>query len=339
MNSLLDTTRSTTSCLRSDAEPAIVSQQERIANIERLRFLAACGVVSFHTHDWFPRGFGVVGFLVLLLSFCVFVVNKPEPYGFADLAKRKAVRLLKPWLFWSVVYGGVGLAKVIYMGVPFSEVFSPTMFLTGTRIHLWFLPFGFVAALLLVLVHQRMVKLPEIFGIVAAASVGLVCVLGCSIVWCRVQLPVPLEQWALGLPAIPLGFAIGRATVLPERKDRRNLHLFIVLATAAAFVAYTALLWLERGTWFNHGSKFVIRYCISVAVVCCALHWQGKLDWITKTLASSSYGVYLIHPLIVIFLSRVGSLDQHPVVLLCLVLVASILITLALQRTRLKQFV
>ena len=34
---------STPSCLRSDVELAIVSQRERIANIERLRFLSAWG--------------------------------------------------------------------------------------------------------------------------------------------------------------------------------------------------------------------------------------------------------------------------------------------------------
>jgi len=43
-------------------KPAVVSKQSRIANIERLRFISAFGVASFHTHDWFPRSLGVAGF-------------------------------------------------------------------------------------------------------------------------------------------------------------------------------------------------------------------------------------------------------------------------------------
>lgn len=122
--------------LKSEARSPIAPPRRQIANIERLRVLSAFGVASFHTHDWFPRSFGIIGFIVLLLTFCAFVVNRPEPYDFRDLAKRKAERLLKPWLFWSVIYGALGLVKVIYMDVPFSDVFSATMFLTGTRIHL-----------------------------------------------------------------------------------------------------------------------------------------------------------------------------------------------------------
>lgn len=340
MNSpLVAKTMQTLSQSTSEIRSPVASRQHRIANIERLRILSAFGVASFHTHDWFPRSLGIVGFIVLLLSFCVFVVNRPEPYGFTDLAKRKAARLLKPWLFWSLVYGGVGLAKMIYMDVPFSDVFSATMLLTGTRIHLWFLPFGFVAALLLVLAHQRMAKTHEIFNIVTAALVGLLCVLGCAILQSRGQLPVPLLQWTLGLPAIPLGFAIGRATVLPEPKDRRKLYLFIVLATAAAFVAYTALIGLQRGTWFDHGSKFIIRHCISTALVCSALQWRGRLDLISGILGSLSYGIYLVHPLVLVFLYQFGISVQQPLVLLFCVLVASVVITLVLKRTPLRQFV
>jgi len=339
LNALLDTTMNTPSRLRSDVERVIVSQEERIANIERLRFLAACGVVSFHTHDWFPRSFGSTGLLVLLLVLCIFVVIKPTPCEFTSLARRKGNRLLKPWLFWSVVYGGVGLAKVIYEGVPFSEVFSPTMLLTGTRIHLWFLPFGFVAAMLLGLVHQRIVKVPDVLIVVIAAFAGALCVFSFPFVQSRMSLGVPFEQWTFGLPAIPLGLAIGRAAALPDHKKRRNSYLLIGFSVAVACAAYIVFMGLRHGIWFDRGSDHAIRYLIAAAAVCSALHWRGKLDPISKTLASSSYGVYLVHPLMVVFLSRVGVLGQRPVVLLCLVLVASILMTLALRRTRLKQFV
>lgn len=298
-----------------------------------------CAVVSLHTHSWFPRSPAFTGLIILLLILCVFVVNRSEPYEFGVLVKRKSERLLKPWLFWSVVYGSLRLGKVIYMDVPFSEVFSATMFLTGTRIHLWFLSFGFAAAILLGLLHRRIAKVPDVLIVVTAASAGALCVLGCSILQSRVLLPTPLIQWTLGLPAIPLGLAIGRIYVLPSRKDRKNLYLLVVLLLMAAYVAYTTLTRLQYNIWFDHGSKYTLRYCAAAAAVCLALQWQGRADWVSKTLGPLSYGIYLIHPLIIIFLYRTNILKGHPLVLWCLVLIVSILVTFVLKKTRLRQFI
>jgi peptidoglycan/LPS O-acetylase OafA/YrhL len=336
---LLNKTIETPSHLTSEVRSPSASRQDRIANVERLRILSAFGVASFHTHVWFPRSFGIVGFVVLLLSFCAFVINRTEPYEFGDLAKRKAERLLKPWLFWSIIYGALALTKVLYRDIPFSDVFSVTMFLTGTRIHLWFLPFAFVAAVFLVLVHQRTVKVPETRNIVAAIIIGMVCVLGCSIIQTWVHLHTPLLQWTLGLPAIPLGFAIGRIMILPEHKDRRIFYLLVALSIAAGFVAYTALLRLERGTWFDPGSEYIVRYGISIALVCLALYWPGRLDPISGILGSLSYGIYLVHPLVLVFLCQFEMLVHQPLLLLFLVLVISGTMILVFKKTLLKQFI
>ena len=192
----------------------VVSRQPRIANIEQLRILSAFGVASFHTYDRFPRSIGVAGFIILLLSYCAFVVNKPEPYGVAKVARRKAERLIKPWLFWSVIYGMLGLAKMVYENVSFSDVFSPTRLVIGTRIHLWFLPFAFVAALLLACVHRKITDIRDSYTIITAISIEALCVFGCSIIQSHLHPPTPLAQWILGLPAKPLGFAIGRIKIL-----------------------------------------------------------------------------------------------------------------------------
>lgn len=339
MNPPADTTVSPRLRVKSDVEAAKVSRQKRIANVERLRFLSACGVASLHTHAMFPPNFGFGGLLVLLLLHCVFVVARPEPTEFSLLARRKAGRLLKPWLFWSVVYGAVALAKVIYLGVPFSEVFSPAMLLIGTRIHLWFLPFAFATALVLGLVHRRIVKVPDRSTVVVAAIIGAMCVFGLPFLQFGVALAAPFAQWVFGFSAIPLGLAIGRTAVLPSPKDRRNLFLLIGFLVGAACAAHMVLAQLRSGAWLDQNGNHALRYFIAVIAVCSALHWRGSLDRVSELLASSSYGIYLVHPLVATFLVRVGVLEQHPLVLLGLVLTASILITLAFQRTRLRQFV
>jgi len=320
-------------------KPAVVTQQSRIANIERLRIISAFGVASFHVHEWFPRSLGVAGFIILLLSFCAFVVNKPEPYSIAKVAKRKAQRLLKPWLFWSIIYGGLGLAKMVHENVSFSEVFSPTMLLTGTRIHLWFLPFAFVAALFLAAIHRKIVGIPDSFTIITAISIGALCIFGCSIIQSRFYPPTPLVQWILGLPAIPLGFAIGRIKILQRIEDRKKYFLLIILSTLAVCVACMVLAWFSRGVWFDFGTKFAIRYFVSLLIFCFALLWRGKLDLVSANLASLSYGIYLIHPLVVVPFYRFGIAVQHPLLLLFLVLTVSSLIIMILKRTPMKQFV
>lgn len=321
-------------------KPAVTSQKSLIANIERLRILSASAVVCFHTHtnSAFARSLGTVGFLILLLCLCVFVVNRQEPYGLADLLRRKAHRLLGPWLFWSLIYGGLGVARVIYKDVPFSDAFPATMLLTGTRIHLWFLPFAFVAALLLVLIHRKITDVPDRVTIIAASSIGALCLLGCSIVQSRiiqswVQPPVPLPQWILGLPAIPIGFAIGRIILMQRAEERRNLYIFVILSTLAAYVVVVAL------TQLNHAGIYVIRYCVSAAIVCAALHWRGNLDSISRKLGSLSYGIYLVHPLILVFLDYFEIAVQRPLVLLFLAVSISGLITFILKKTPMKRFV
>jgi len=318
---------------------AVVSRQLRIANIERLRITSVFAVVSFHTHKWFPNNLCFVGLIILLLCSCAFVVNKPEAYGLVDLTKRKTRRLMVPWVFWSVVYGGLGLAKMILRNVSFSDVFSPMMLLTGTRIHLWYLPFVFVAAMLIGFVHRRIRNIPERFKIVPAILIGALSVLTFSIMQSYVDLWTPLVQWALGLPAIPLGFALGRIMLVQDVRHRRNYYLLATLSTAVAAIACIVLVRLANEMHLNYGIIIAMRYSISVAIICSALYWQGHLDAISRELASLSYGIYLIHPLVIAPFYLFGIAEQHPLVLLFLVLSVSSLITHIMRKTPLKQFV
>ena len=317
----------------------VVSRQHRIANIERLRILSAFGVASFHTHGWFPRSIGVAGFIILLLSYCAFVVDKPEPYGVAKVAKRKAQRLLKPWLFWSIIYGGLGLVKMVHENISFSEVFSPIMLLTGTRTHLWFLPFAFVAALLLTIIHQRIVGVRDSFTITIAILIGALCVFVCSILQSHLHPPKPLAQWILGLPAIPIGFAIGRIKILERNGDRKKYFVFVILSALAVCVGCVVFDRLSHGIWLNYSSKFAIRYFVSLVIFCAALHWRGKLDTVSASIASLSYGIYLVHPLVLVPFYQFSIAIRHPLLLLFLVLSVSSLITFILRKTPLKQFV
>lgn len=325
-------------CSMLEAKPEVASSRHRIASVERLRILSVSAVVCFHGASGYPlvRDVGTIGILVFLLSLCVFVANRTDERNMSDVLKLKARRLLKPWLFWSVIYGGLVLAKVILRDVPISEAFHPKMLLIGTRTHLWFLPFAFVVAMFLALVRQKIGGIPKLFTILAAILIGALCVCGCSILQSRFQPPTPLRQWILGVPAIVLGLAIGRITLLRKAQDRRNLYVFTVLSTAASYILLALLC---HSLWSDYAGMFAMRYCISVAVLCSALHWQGSPDPISKKLAPLSYGVYLIHPLVQVFLRELNIAVQRPVVSLLLVLLISALITNVIRKTPFRQFV
>jgi hypothetical protein len=218
------------------ARPAAVSRGYRIANIERLRILSAAAIVCFHTCGdlSIARHLGTVGILVFLITLCAFVVNRPEPLDPAIAIKRKARRLLKPWLFWSMVYGILPLLKVFHRGVPFSDAFGWAMLVTGTRIHLWFLPFAFAAALLLVLIHRALADVSNPHIVTTAIVMGALSVFGFSIVQSCLQPPTPVRQWILGAPAIVLG---GQKELVPAHD---SLAAGSIRGTRMAFQRFLA---------------------------------------------------------------------------------------------------
>lgn len=339
LNSLAGTRAKTLNDSVLGSRPAVVSRDYRIANIDRLRILSAVAVALFHMcNDWpIARHLGTVGILVFLISLSVFVVNRPEPLDLAYVVRRKARRLLKPWLFWSVVYGAVVLVKVFHKNVPPSDAFHWTMLLTGTRIHLWFLPFAFVAAVLLVVIHRSLARVPSMFTILGAIIIGVLCVLVCSLIQSDIQPPRPLRQWILGAPAIFFGLAIGRITLLQRSEDRRNMYLLLILSMAALCAVIVVGC---NGLWADYPEKFAIRYLVSVAAVCFALHFPGSPDPVSRKLASLSYGIYLVHPLVMVTLDQLGIATQYPLVFVALVLVISAAITDVLRRIPvIRQFV
>ena len=111
--------------------------------------------------------------------------------------------------------------------------------------------------------------------------------------------------------------------------------MFAVLSTTATCIVVL----LCDGPWSDYAGKFALRYCASVTAVCFAVHWQGRLDPISRKLASLSYGIYLVHPLVMVVLKELRIAVQYPFVSLLLVVSISALITDIFKRTPLKQLV
>ncbi|WP_417806596.1 acyltransferase family protein [Thioclava sp.] len=164
--------------------------------MDYIRLLAAFAIVWFHSN--------APGHQLAYLGLPFFLVLLGLPSR-ASL-KVKARRLLRPFVVWSLIYSGAKMVQALLRHEPPLGWLEPWMLMTGTSLHLWFLPFAFVVSLLYLRDHPKWL-------------LGLMPVVGAlaMIVFAKVLSP-PFAQWAFGIVPLTLGycyFRCGRWVVLP----------------------------------------------------------------------------------------------------------------------------
>lgn len=110
---------------------------ERNGLIDYGQFLAALGIVWFHTQ---APGFR---FAYIALPFYLVLLSMPSSASVSTRAKR----LLLPFVTWSLVFAMLSTALSLKNNEPPFDWWRWNMILSGTWIHLWFLPFAFIAGL------------------------------------------------------------------------------------------------------------------------------------------------------------------------------------------------
>jgi peptidoglycan/LPS O-acetylase OafA/YrhL len=266
----------------------------RNASIDYLRFLGALGIILFHMG--MPGAWVGLSALPMFVTLIVF-------YGLDRPLVTHARRLLIPWAIWSGVYAVGKLAQVVFFDKPLGSEFAPWMVLTGTSLHLWFLPF---AVLFFALVGGGLRALPPIgLWIFAGGASALV-------LWSvnTMSLPTPLPQWCASLPAAFAGAVLACNT--------RFAPVLLVLGGGAA--ALIAMGW-EQETW-------------QLLIAACALFTALALPTPSSRLAAwageVSFGMYLIHPLV--YAVALNVLPRNSWQLYLLVVAGSILGTVLLRR-------
>jgi len=320
----------------SEGEPAVAPEQYRIASIERLRILAILGIVWFHTENATGRSVGYAGLPAFVMIFCALSARKSRPEDIGPFAKKKAKRLLMPWLFWGVVYAGCKLLKQSLYGLDLSESFTAQMFLAGPKIHLWYLPFAFAAGLIVNLLHRCTRHISSPVTILSGILVGGLLLFFCSMITPSITAPsiqwhFPVPQWIFALPAVPLGFCVGRVfcSFRNQVRMQRLFYLGIVLVVEAVCLLLLCL-----------GSRYlVIPYGIAVVLVCAAFLGKTRCSAPLRKFASLAYGIYLIHPLVASMLRVAGMETMNPLATLAILFLVSSVVTLILQETPLRRFV
>jgi peptidoglycan/LPS O-acetylase OafA/YrhL len=303
--------------------------EERIANMARIRILAAFGIVWFHTEHATGRGIGYAGLPIFLMVSCSLIAAHSYSYSIKEFVSRRSKRLLVPWVFWSLVYAVFKSANALRQHEELFDKFNLSMLITGTSIHLWYLPYAFLAAVLAYVLTYITRKISPIMTVLTLACVAAGIVLGSSVIMSRILLPTPGMQWLFALGALPAGFAFGHVYHV------KNSALRSVLFSAVTLVMLISLVAL----WIIGDSTLTVPYSLATVMVFVAHIWHGRFDGASMLLDSYTYGIYLVHILVSYSINVVHNLNSMPLVDIVLTFILSIAVVYVIKQTFLKRFV
>lgn len=284
--------------------------------LDALRIVAMMDIVSIHVTDkYLFWGMGLPVFIIVAVALAVRKPALPRWDELPGAARKRAARVLGPWLVWTAFFG---VNRVLWASLDPSKaidgLFYPWMFAAGTSIHLWFLPFIFVAelAVLGVLIPLRRVPTP----IVISGSVGLA--LACIWVTGRVYdgaSPVygPMtmdsqdyaqraalfgwmvrKSWLFGTASVALGVALGRTLSLSARGSAAPRR-WLLGGAAVLFAMY--FMWAHADTPIIHGHAIWQwwRQCAALLAIAVAVQFTGPTPAWLMRIAILTMGIYLLH--------------------------------------------
>ena len=277
--------------------------------VDLVRFAGALAIVWFH--EGMPYHFityaALPVFMALLIYFALCGRQRESS------TSKRAVRPLVPWIAWSIIYGLLKIADAVHSGAPIASEFEYWMLLTGTKIHLWFLPAAFFAGWVLCALApaagHRFAFWP-LLGLYFVVQAGMCFVLT------RYSFEWPFYQWLFVAPACLLGLVLYAAG-----GDRIRLMLILAVAIIAYRVTSSFVWW--------HGS---IHGLIAAAACAIALLLPFRGSRLTGVLSGISLGIYLVHPFVHAVLLRLPLSEPGTIAFTILVVAGSILLTLALQQ-------
>jgi hypothetical protein len=302
----------------------------RQTNWDRLRLLSFLDIASFHmSGTYLMLGVGLPTFLLLRFALASRLPT-PEPTG--KFIRVRVERLLLPWVAWSLIFGAIGLLIGLRKGLAVREMVDARMFLYGTTIHLWFLPFAAIVGIAVHYLDVATQRLPTRPFLLACALLGVVAAwLAQSYV---ARLDSPFRQWAFGLPAVPFGLMLGRILARPWVDVRRvwwGVLAGCLLATAWLLGARSA------------DSPLVtepLRYALALGLVAGgALLPNLPGPWIERITPLLLGGYLLQEPLYsqsIMRLERAANIQLNPLLLVLVAVPPTLWLVAALRRTRLR---
>ncbi len=322
----LVTVTATTSIASTDRGGAVAPAKVRFAGVEWLRIVAVLHVLWVHTHPGAPH---LGGPLALMAVAVAFAARAPRGASMTSVVRRRAARLLVPWVFWSVVYGFFVARRALASGGPWPSGFETWMVLTGPVIHLWFLPACFVYTVVVSLGAVRGWFTPRRPAWGVWCGLTAVAILGCAMMassdpsrW--------LHYWNLALPAVLMGLALHGMPTRGRARVVGLLALAVVAAGAAAGAAAT-----------GHGA-LMPHYAVCGGAVARAWAWRRASGPVLRWMGDCILGVYLAHMAVwftVLGIAHRFGWDPAPGMQFALVAAVSVALVAGMKATPMRRFV
>ncbi|PQO28769.1 acyltransferase family protein [Blastopirellula marina] len=303
-----------------------------ILGFDVLRFVAVLAVIWFHARA--PGSDYTLWHVPTLVIISVVLASEyHEHFSMEAVVRKRAKRILIPWLFWCVVYGVVDIVRVLFGSPSLVLGSSYFVFLYGPSLHLWFLPYIFLVTVFAACLRNVVIKESKINRAAVALLILVVALWALYVLdgqtWWK-ELPMPLLQWFSATPAMCLGVLL--ALLVPFAvwfsKDSRYSLIFVGSGLISCLIAAT----LPGLTSFS---------LVALGLVLLASTWKGsRTQGIGAFLASITMGVYLVHPTL-ITISRMCLAPRYEASVLhaVLAILLSVLIASLLVRSPLRQVV
>lgn len=245
--------------------------------MEAFRTIAAAMIV------WYHAGAGAqeiaYGGLIVFLIISTYLAAQAGKRSIKVSLKVKSQRLMIPWLVWMAVYGAVNLV----LGKPVAPESGSWLgkFLTGTATHLWYMPFIFLALLLIDVLKNNLGA--RSIGVMSGfAAAAILFTVAC---WrdYSIALGYPVAQYCHAAAGVMLGLFFGYRLQVPKYLFRAILALVVAGATYA-------LPWRGVGATYLVGILFggVLSY-----------EWLKDANFGgLEKLAPYTLGIYFIHILV-----------------------------------------
>lgn len=276
-------------------------------SIEGLRLIAALGIVWFHMQA--PgQEIAYAALAVFLILTADLSSGSLQRSGTRVYLRNRVTRILFPWSVWSGLYLALAYAR----GVPISVHLADWRhILIGPEIHMWFLPFVFLASGF-VLAAKRLVQTPRGFTLWLLLAIGFSTVSYLIHNW--LSPPDPFAQWTFAIPPFLLGLIMAHA------RDRK-----LVWPEVLFIISVSGL------TWAAGATEGVLQLLIAWPIL--RLFWSIPVpwDWLTK-LGALSFGIYLIHPFFMLVMFKFAPALEATVPGVMLVFAASAAAVAILQR-------
>ena len=267
---------------------------QKNTNIERLRIISCLGIITFHCQNGLLKTIGYISLpTFVILTFALGLIKEQtrpiQSKHFFNYIRSKSNRLIKPYIFWVIIYGCWGLlrnkmgyGKIIEL--PISFLFP----LYGTSIHLWYLPFTFLGltSISYLKYYPQFKRIPKTFTFFLFLTI-----FGLAPIFLENTAQLPIPQILFALPAAILGLYL-HDNDNPSIIDYGSILLIIVII---------GLIRLN----FNNSDFFIFQYSVAYILVVFCLNIPGKINKFTEHISELTFGIYLIHPLIIAILNNI----------------------------------